>query len=574
MKFNLQLVRRLGLTTLCIGAAVTVVLGIEEVTAPRIDAATVADEIRTEAVRASNDPDGRPLPLVSSWTCGHYKADFMAGWRPDNQMRLIREGHHLLPWFNHPTGVVPEDPDDFQIRYYKDAIAKARELRLPLTFIASQWESGLSRPPYIDLPPMENPNVVTIEGEIQKRVSPFGPVESWSQIGAAFTDNPWMKQIQEWYPDPPLVIFLSNNEHSKLHWSEVEISQRYLDTFGPDRPPAFKREVVAERWIERYRALQQGMRDALKKNAWREHAVFVGYSVGDLAHFGRWGGWMHHSLYRPGRLNPLTDAWDGGSSSYYTHDWNSSTDYKVWSPQVEFMNNTLVKREAQLANPRFWYEISIWDGYHNNTEREKNYPSVRGVYRRAGQVYNPERYGGFVQFGMWLMRPRAVRDYRGWTEPWNERIDENGTMLTEGGRPYFMAIVEAVDRVHNNFTLREWWRHGERVVNPARLHPYQSHIPQEYRDEDRWFLLECDANSGPEALLKLETEISVFSLALVQGTVPERRWLLYAYSPLGDRHGVLVTIPGYQAVVITSTVGGSFYTVDEKTGAVTSVDGF
>jgi hypothetical protein len=535
-------------------------------------ALSVAAEIRAEATRPNHDPAGRPLPLACSWTSGHYRADYMAGWRPRNQMRLVAEGHHLLPWFSHPTGAVPDDSEDFQLRYYKDAIAKARELKLPLTFIASQWESGLSGKPYVELPAEENPNVVTVEGEIQSKVSPFGPVAPWRQIGATFTDNPWMKQIQEWYPDPPLVIFLSNNEHHKLRWQEVETSKRYMDQYGAGRDDNFKRKVVGDGWIPRYRALQDGMRQALVSDAWRRNAIFIGYGVGDLAAFGRWGGWINYSLYSPGRgLAPLVRAWDGGSPSYYTHDWNPSSDYKVWGPQIQFMNNLLVQREALRLNPRFWYEFSVWDGYHSNAEREERYPAKRGVYRRAGQTYNPARYSGFVQFGMWLMRPRAVREFRGWTESWEDRIGEDGKVMHEGGRPYFMAIVEAVDRVHNNPTLREWWRHGELVPNPAREHPYQAGIPEEYRGEDRWFLLECDANPSADETLSLGTELPVFSLGLVRGEEPNRSWLVYAHSPVGDRSGVKVTVPGYREITIDSAVGGSFYTVEEKTGAIARI---
>ncbi len=35
---------------------------------------------------------------------------------------------------------------------------------------------------------------------------------------------------------------------------------------------------------------------------------------------------------------------------------------------------------------------------------------------------------------MWLLRPRTVREYRGWTFP------------AEEGLPYFMVIVDVVDR--------------------------------------------------------------------------------------------------------------------------------
>lgn len=80
---------------------------------------SVPDEIRTEAMRANDDPGSRPLPLACSWTCGHFRSDRSAGWRPENQMRLIEEGHYLLPWFSQPEGEVRADPEDFLRRYYR-----------------------------------------------------------------------------------------------------------------------------------------------------------------------------------------------------------------------------------------------------------------------------------------------------------------------------------------------------------------------------------------------------------------------------------------------------------------------
>src|SRR5205823_6082993 len=136
-------------------------------------------------------------------------------------------------------------------------------------------------------------------------------------------------------------------------------------------------------------------------------------------------------------------------------------------------------------------------------------------------------YAGMVQFGMWLLRPRVVREFRGWQQPWDD------------GRPYFMAIVDAVDRVHTDPLLREWWRTGQLVPNRAHKHLYQSDIPREYVNADRWFLL--DANVNPRFPWDPTTEIAVFSLTLVKGTSPAREWLVYAHAPLGDRRNVLLT---------------------------------
>jgi hypothetical protein len=373
-----------------------------------------------------------------------------------------------------------------------------------------------------------------------------------------------MKQLQKWYPDPPRLMFLSNNEHRKLRWVDAEQSKRYVEDYGPERDAEFKRKVVGDGWIERYRSLQGAMRKGLSEPGWKEAAFFVGYGVSDLSFFGRWGGWPHYSLHTSQRISPGPLMWDGGSPSYYTHDWNPSTDYTVWSPQVEFMNMVFVRRRALEMNPDFWFELSIWDGY-DGPHREEQYPSPRTLYRQRGQEYNPNRYRGFVQFGMWLMRPRAVREYRGWTTPWEATGD------WEAAGPYFLAIVEAVDNVHNTAVLTEFWRHGQLVPNPAHQHPYQSAVPETYEEEKRWFLLDCNRNPG-EYPWEMFWQVRVFSLALVRGEKPHRRWLIYAHSPTGKQQGAKVTVPGYGPVTIDSTVGGAFYVVKEKAGTVHRVE--
>ena len=166
------------------------------------------------------------------------------------------------------------------------------------------------------------------------------------------------------------------------------------------------------------------------------------------------------------------------------------------------------------------------------------------------------------------MRPRAVRPYQS-NEPWNDRVGEGGRVI-EGSGQYFMASAQAVDRVHTNPILRQWWRKGELVPNHAHKHPHQSAIPEEYRDEDRWFLLDTDLDA--KRPWNLETQIPVFSLALTQGEKPNRSWLVYAHSPLKDRKNVKITVPDYRELSIDVSVAGSFYLVDEKGGSVKLVE--
>jgi hypothetical protein len=247
--------------------------------------------------------------------------------------------------------------------------------------------------------------------------------------------------------------------------------------------------------------------------------------------------------------------WDGGSPSYYTHDWCAINDYTVFSPQIESMNWLFMLEQARKTNPNFWFELSVWDGSDGDDPARKT-QAKSTAYTKAGQVYTPQRYAGFVQFGMWLLRPRAVREFRGWTYSW------------EKGGAYFLTICDAVDRVHVNQTLREFWQKGRLVANHAASHPYQSNLPSEYKNVDRWFLLDTDIM--PPRPWNLDTPIPVFALTLEQGEAPGRQWLLYAHAPTGERKKVKIMIPNFKAVTVDVPVAGAFFLVDEKTGSVTA----
>ena len=503
-------------------------------------APSTADRIRTEALRSGSGAD-RPLPLAAHWNLGEAEN----GFSPDYQMKMIAAGHLLLPWFRLPN--VEWMGNDAQwTKYYETSLRRAAELRLPISLVSSQWEALLTTDQaYFKLPPDDNPNVIGPDGKPRPEVSPFGPAKLWREVGRKWTTSPLAKKLQAWYPSPPLVVFVSNNEHARLSWVKAEEDQHYLKRFGRGRSDDFKRKAVADGWIEVYRALQAGMREGLAGNrSWQEHAIFVGYDAFGPPHFARWPGWMEYSLYSSGRIDSKALTWDGGSPSFYVFNWNESTDYTVFGPQVESMNWVFMQREALKLNPHFWFEISTWDGHEVEAANDK-----RKLYAQRGQRFTPERYGGTVQFGMWLLRPRVVREFRGWRDTLSQ------------AEPFFLPIVAAVDRVYSNATLERFWRRGELVANRAHSHPYQSNVPREYQNEDRWFML--DTTLDPPRPWSLATELPVFSLALVIGKAPSRQWLVYAHAPLGPRSNVGITIPEYGAVRADVSVGGSFYVVDE-----------
>jgi hypothetical protein len=506
---------------------------------------SVVREIRDEAGKIYSRDTGYPLPLAAHWNTGQLKNGFSPGY----QMRMIEQGHFLLPWFQLPEPATA----GIDHRYYENAIKRAAELKLPITFVSTQWEKILSEDPaYLYLPPEKNPNVVRRNGAILRKVSPFGPIDPWRSAGKRWTSQRIFKMLQAWYPNPPLVLFLSNNEHAKLRWPEVEQDSRYLAGYGQGKDDDFKRKVVGDGWIERYRALQQGMVDGLTEHGWKERSVFVGYEAFTPIAFGRWADWIKYSLCTRGRIDPGPLAWDGASLPFYVHNWDSSTDYTVMSPQIEAMNWVPMLEEARRWNGSFRVELSVWDGNEPAKTNDK-----RKFYAGVGQTFSPERYEGYVQFGMWLLRPCVVREFRGWTDT---------LARTE---PYFRAVVASVDRVHSDPVLRRFWRSGRLVANLNHTHPYQANLPDGYRAAARWFLL--DTNLDPKRPWGLMTELPVFSLALVLGEKPEREWLVYAHSPRNDAAVVNVDVPGFGSVTVATSPGGCFHHLAEKDRAVRRV---
>jgi hypothetical protein len=516
----------------------------------------LATEIRREALLPPNGPAGRPLPLVSHWNMGSQGR----GWTPQYQLELLDKGHHILPWLSWPRGN-PDASDKNAERfhdYYDALLAYCREHKLPICFRGTQWEAMLVKRQYREGPPERCPAVITPEGKTIAKLSPFGPIDPWRDPAAEYVDTPAMKKLQQMYPDPPLVLFVGNNEAPDLRWHQVEQSKRYLDKYGKGRPDEFKRQVTGKGWMERYPVMFEAMREALVSKTWKKNVRFVGYGAFGPSHFGRWSGWKDYSLITDQWTSPNWHIWDGGSPSYYTHNWNDNRDHWVFSTQVQSMNWIFQLEEAWKVNPDFWWEISTWDGNASNwtpqTEctPEMTKKSKACQYIRDGQTYTPDRHLGWLQFGMWLLRPRVVREFRGSTTP------------LEPWKPFFERVLFAVDRIYADETLAEFWRYGRLVPNEAHKHPYRENVPEKYRDVDRWFLL--DTSLDPPRPWEHHTNIPVFSMALTRGKSGKRRWLVYAHSPLENRQGVSINVPEFGKITVDVSREGAFYLMNEAGG--------
>jgi hypothetical protein len=494
----------------------------------------VIEEIRSAALASGADGEDHPLPLAASWNMGNVAT----GFSPSYQIAQIAKGQYLLPWFGLS---VPQPPagEGFNYpqatdapHYYEAAIRYLAEHRLPLSFVCTQWEVLLPQvaAAYARDGPSAKP----------PPLSPFDPVDPWAGVGRKWAQQATLKRLEQLYPDPPLVLFISNNEQPKQTPAELQAAWR-ADAAAP---LIARRRAIGDAWIERYRALQRGFRQGLDAPVWREHAVFVGYDAFVTPAIGRWGGWPEYSLYVPGRIEPWPHAWDGASVSYYLHDWAPDADYIVWSPQIEAMNYLPMLAEVRRRQPQFWFEISTWDGQLPGYPTDK-----RRFYAERHQQFTPTRYGGLVQFGMWLLRPRVVREFR---NPEDDRV--------RFGR-YFDAILDAVARVHEDATLRGFWRTGRLLENPHGGHPYQEALPQELAARARWFLLDCTAN--PPRPWQLTSTLPVYAIALERGERPRREWLLYAFAPLDLEREAEVSIPGGPEVRIAASAAGNFSLVRE-----------
>jgi hypothetical protein len=502
----------------------------------------LADEIRQAAT--SSDALLRPLPLAAHWNTGT-KQD---GFGPEYQRGLLDAGYHILPWLALP---VPGDKNP-DISYYEPLLRQAADKGLPIALISTQWERYLSIDPrYTQLPAAANPNVVKQDGSIDQKASPVGGASPWREVGRAWGTQPLLAEIERLYPDPPRVILLSNNEHAKLRWKDAYQDLRFAEQFGTSLSAEQIREKFADGWKVRYASLFAGMRESFSQPAWQTNSIVVGYNALIPPSVGRWPGWIDHSITTTHNLSAWTSIWQGASLPYYTHHWDASTDFRVWSPQVEAMNwRSAIDTMGERSN--YWVELSTWDG-----NRGKN-DDKRLLYEKLGQTYGPDRYEGMVQYGLWLIQPRVLREFRGYAE---RRADYE---------PYFQAVLRSVERVHRHPDLRTFWQQGTLVANTARPHPYQTDLPESFAKIQRWRALSTSSDSP--APWKLDTPIEVFALAYVLGEKPTRRWLVYAHAPLGLKKQVTINIPDFSGLQVDVPRAGGFWLIDESPPSVQAIE--
>jgi hypothetical protein len=203
-----------------------------------------------------------------------------------------------------------------------------------------------------------------------------------------------------------------------------------------------------------------------------------------------------------------------------------------------------------------------------------------GRYEAIGITGDADYYKGWLQYCLWIIKPRAVRDFR-----------DSGPDLVDDAAysTRLLAVRDLVAHVHQNPTLRRFWRSGVPVYNPNTIgtwsHPFQQAttglVGTVWENQVPNWNLETNLDPTFPAPFPISLTVAtqnkwipVYTLAHVIGSAPNREWLIYAHATGVDLNGagtgnsdlidVVVTIPDYDDVTLpTVPIDGAFYYVKE-----------
>jgi len=471
------------------------------------DIQTIASQITSTMLTAFSNSSERTLPLVANWNVGI--PEYSNGLDPLYIINRFTYGEHLVPTWK----LDPYYNDNIGLSYYEASIKKAAELGLPLVFILPSPESALTKDDvYFSMDKTQNPNVITVNGTVLPELSPFGPDSLWNEVGEQWSTTSLIAQLQEWYPNPPLVIFMDEDASKKLSWSELPTSSRYISQYPTNTSNEFKRTLVNAKWLEKYRQLHEGFKQGFIKSAWKQNVKFI--TRNQLAsNMGATADWINSATTTNQYANiwPLTA--DGLTINFNLDGDKTDT---VNTPHTLLSNLPFMLEEAKELNPNFTYQLSI------DTNQ---------------QIDNSEQYRGFTQFALWFLRPSIIRQTPNKTT--KEEIN-----------PLFQQVVDSVELVQNSDILADFWKNGKLVSTGTSL--YNQNIPTNYQSIPREFLLKTDA-SGP-----------VWAFALKKGVTPNREWLVYVQSPEENLTNITITVPDFEDVSLDATQEGNFYTLTES----------
>ncbi|QQE10911.1 hypothetical protein JD969_15610 [Planctomycetota bacterium] len=533
----------------------------------------------------------RPLPLYSYWST--YQGNVGTNSNPDThenreywfpieeQIEFIKQGYPIIPV------VELNYMDRGLLDIEKEMITLAAEYNLPICILCPQWERELFE--WIGENGVDSENkpldpywknaegkYATASGGLysgsltdmkQKLLlSPFASDTHWYDVGRKWSNYDGhenvISMVEEIYPCPPQIIFVSNNEHPLM-----KPGHEYL--FGPNNSYVPEGEDAQEdfclMYASKYSKMIAGIRDNLPTEHWRRNTKFIGYNIIYLGYMGQTLKW-NDGLTHPNAMYDYLNAWDGESESAYLSQYRYNTDHSIRSVQIECMNSLFKKQNMLSKNNDFWFETSIFDGCVRTNNETTNDIEKLNQLAIEGRPFDRDRYIGLINFMLWLNRPRTLRGFGSYP-----KID--GTT-----NPFLQIQLDCVKKLHQQVDLHRFWKHGTLIENTKRNHPYQKFQLNEYpelKDAPRFYLLECDENSDVDwNVMDTETitstnpepdsNIQIFAIALSQ----DDEVLIYAHSPYGLTEAN-VELPDLGKIKVSCAKDG-VYTVINKRQFTTS----
>ena len=467
-----------------------------------------ANSITREALNAFSPTSIHSLPLLS------HSQISTGALSPMEQIDRIEQGEHILVTWNLDAYYESSLGQD----YYEDSIKRAKSLNLPLVFLMPSPESALLYNDYYASMNIKNtPSVVTNQNSKLKKLSPFVNDTLWKEVAKEQATMYILKKIQEWYPNPPLIVFTCKDETPKLQWSEIETSSRYIKRYSIGQDDNFKRTLIASKWIEKYRVLHESFKDNLTQSAWKRKSKFI--SNNRLSEDMGKAGWQKNATF----TNLYTNIWpltaDGITVNF---ELKSAKDtYSSNSPQTLINNLPFMLGEANEINPSIATKLSIKDN---------------------GLLNDKDDYKGFAQFALWFLRPSIV--------------EQSSTSYND---EFFNELSNSIELIYQNETLKDFWLNGELLENKVQKNINNINL-NNCNNKARWYILNDDS-------------LDITSFMLKMGN----KYLLYAQSKNKAPIKTKITVNDDFSVNTDIDSFGSFYYISEnlkveKIVAVTDIE--
>jgi hypothetical protein len=462
----------------------------------------LTNEIITNEVTNFFNKENR-LPILAHYNSGEVGVNI--GMTPEYIISLIEEQNiTILPtWRLNPF-------HEFQIEdeYYKESILKAKELNLPLTFIINPLENSITDSYYYINKKYElNLNVIGKDGRVINKISPFGKTELWNELGEKSTNLYLFHKLQEWYPNPPKVIFINNEKSNRMLFEDLNQSKKYIEEYNSN----IKEEEVEEIWKDKYNELNEGFVNKLiveeENNPWKQSKIisFDDFSL-DIKN-----SWIKDSNLTNNYFSLLSNISDSTIINCEINNTIESRNKFIF----DLNNLSFIKSKT---NENFNYQLSINDNNSFNTSEE---------------------YEGFSKLIIWLSKSNLILEK-------NTNHDRNTIM------EHYTPIIDIVKNIHSNKILKEFWLNSFLIENKD--------MKEEKENYDlNWYLLKSSMDI--DFPWNKEDNIKVFSFAMIK---PNGEKLIYAYSPYEDIDNVIVEIPNYGDIDINVTTKGNFYYINNE----------